>query len=33
MAGIGVRYQELDVVAVPEDLPDAGIKAGDEGAK
>ncbi len=27
------RYRELDVIAVPEDLPDVGIEAGDEGAK
>ncbi len=25
-------YRELDVVAIPEDIPDAGIKAGDLGA-
>jgi hypothetical protein len=26
------RYQELDVIRVPEDVPEAGIRAGDEGA-
>ncbi len=26
-----MRYRELDVIAVPEDVPEAGIKAGDHG--
>lgn len=26
------RPKELDVIAVPEDVPEAGIRAGDEGA-
>lgn len=25
-------YQELEMVAIPEDLPELGVKAGDEGA-
>lgn len=25
-------YKELDVIAVPEDVPEAGIRAGDKGA-